>query len=311
MTNPVLYDQPGPRSRWAARIVGAVALVAVAVAVYLLVYRPLEANGQFTMRKWGPLIDPDNRNFVRLWRRLGQGLWATFRAAVGAIIASLIGGTLLAVLRVQFQHLRRRRFGGNVALQALAKGYNGLLRANVEVLRGLPVIITIFFVARILPEFGIQFPTLWYIVIGLTLYNGVVIAEILRSGMTGLPGGQREAAEALGLSSFKTIRLILLPQSYRIMLPALISQIVVIFKDTSLGFLIGYEDLLQVSNQAILTLRNPIQLYFVVGVIFIVINYGLSKLATYVQRRLERSRGGAPAGPAPSTVSVGLGAATD
>jgi glutamate transport system permease protein len=184
---------------------------------------------------------------------------------------------------------------------------NAITRVFVEFFRGLPVVITIYFVARGLPDFGVDFDTLWYLVIGLALYNSVVIAEVLRSGMSGLPGGQHEAAAALGLSSFKTIRLILLPQSFRIMLPALISQIVVIFKDTSLAALISYEDLLAFGGYIYNALNNPIQVLVVIAVIFIVINYALSKLAEYLQRRIARGRrspGPAPA-PPPSTMADG------
>jgi glutamate transport system permease protein len=304
MSETILYDKPGPRTRRTTLIVSIVAGLAVIAALYFFVYVPLDEHGQFTMRKWGPLIDPENRYFTLLWKRLWTGVLATLSAAGLAIVASLTVGTVLAVLRVQFQHLRRRRFGNqgraaSVALQALTKGSNGWLRGYVEVARGLPVIITIFFVSRVLPEFGLDFFTLWYLVIGLAIYNGVVIAEILRSGMTGLPGGQREAASALGFSSFKTIRLILLPQAFRIMLPALISQLVVVVKDTSLGFLISYEDLLQITTQAINNLNNPIQLYTAIAVIFILINYTLSKLAVYAERRVARGRK-TVAGPAPT-----------
>jgi glutamate transport system permease protein len=166
------------------------------------------------------------------------------------------------------------------------------------------VVITIFFVARGLPQFGLSFDNvLWYLVIGLTIYNMVVIAEILRSGMEGLPRGQREAAASIGLSPLQTTRLILLPQAFRIMLPALISQLVVVLKDTSLGgIIVGYDELLNVARQAIQLLNNPIQLYFVIGVFFIAVNYGLSKLAIYVQRRL--SRRGYSAGAVPVTALV-------
>jgi glutamate transport system permease protein len=96
----------------------------------------------------------------------------------------------------------------------------------------------------------------------------------------------------MGLSPFQTTRMILLPQAFRIMLPALISQLVVVLKDTSLGFIISYEEVLRVSTQIIQALDepNPIQTYAVVGTIYILVNYALSKLAEYVQRRLARGR---------------------
>ena len=294
-TSSVLYDAPGPRTRRITLWVSLVAALAIVAAAYFWIYRPLDEHGQFTMRKWGPLVDPDHPRFEALWGRLFEGLGNTLLAAVLAIVSSLLFGTALAVLRVELRSLRRRRYAGiappvALGLRGLTWTLNGITRVCVEVFRGLPVVITIFFVGRGLPEFGLDFPVMWYVVIGLTIYNGVVIAEILRSGMTGLPGGQAEAASALGLSPMQTTRLILLPQAYRIMLPSLISQMVVILKDTSLGFLLGYADLLNVANQAINLLNNPIQLYFVVGVIFLAINYVLSKLAEYTQRRLAARR---------------------
>jgi glutamate transport system permease protein len=305
-TSSVLYDAPGPRTRAITYLVSVVVAVGIVAAVYYLIYLPLDRNGQFTLAKWGPLLDQNNKNFVPLWKRIGQGLQNTLVAAVLAIVLSLIVGTSLAVLRVQLQQLRRRRYVGLNAgaawvLRALTWLLNAITRFCVEVFRGLPVVITIFFVARGLPQWGLDFSTLWFIVIGLTIYNGVVIGEILRSGMSGLPGGQREAAMSVGLSPLQSVRLILLPQSYRIMLPAIISQMVVVLKDTSLGILIGFDDVLNVARQAINLLRNPIQLYFVIGVIFIIVNYTLSKLAQYVQRRLARGR---PAPPMPAAVAA-------
>lgn len=292
----VLYDAPGPRARrltWIGSIVAVVVAVAVA---WLFVYRPLEEKGQFTLQLWGPLIDPDNQYFDLLWERLGEGLLATMRAAVFAIIFSFIFGLVLAVIRIQLKHLMRRRyptlpFAARLGLRTGGYVLNGLTRVCVEVLRGTPVVITIFFAAHVLPEFGLTFTDVaWYLVIGLTAYNGIVIAEIVRSGMEGLPKGQGEAATALGLSSFQTTRLVLLPQAARIMLPALISQLVVVVKDTSLGFIIPYMELLNTGKLAILNLQNPIQMYFVIGLIFLIINYALSRLADWTQRRLSRAR---------------------
>ncbi|MFU8850500.1 amino acid ABC transporter permease [Micromonospora sp. SL1-18] len=291
----VLYDIPGPRQRRITLISSLVAAVVLLVGAYFLIYRPLADKGQFSMELWGSLIDPANENFSLVWHRIGIGLKNTLIAAALAILSSLVVGTLLAVLRIQLKSLLRRRFTGLAApvaylLRGLSLLLSAVTRVSVEVFRGLPVVITIFFVARGFPAFGVMFDNLWYLVIGLTIYNGVVIAEILRSGMEGLPGGQAEAAAAIGLSPLQVTRMILLPQAFRIMLPALISQLVVVLKDTSLGFIISYEETLNIGKQIIGVLGNPIQVYVVIAVLFIAVNYSLSKLAQYVQHRLSRGR---------------------
>jgi glutamate transport system permease protein len=320
----VLYDAPGPRARRITIIGSIVAAALLLVGAYFFVYRPLDAKGQFSMELWGPLIDPSNEYFVPVWKRLGEGFKATLIAAALAIASSLVLGTGLAILRVQLKALLKRRFTGASAvvalpLRALSAALAGVSRFFVEVFRGMPVVITIFFVSVLLPDIGVNLGSaLWYLVVGLTLYNMVVIGEILRSGMEGLPGGQREAAEALGLSTAQTILTVLLPQSFRIMLPALIGQLVVVLKDTSLGFIISYEEVLRVSSQIIQALDPPntIQVYTVVGVIYILLNYSLSKLAQYTQKRMARGRkvaktpaGAPPAAPLPAgtTVDSGVG----
>jgi glutamate transport system permease protein len=319
----VLYDAPGPRARRTTLIVSIVAAVLAVVGAYFLIYKPLKANGQLSMELWGPLIDPGNENFEQLWKRLGQGFKATIIAAVLAIICSLLFGTALAILRVQLRSVHTVP-----GVQILISVLNWITRICVEVFRGIPVVITIFFVWVGLNQLGAKDVTiplsriglddltisylLYSLVIGLTIYNGVVIGEILRSGMEGLPRGQREAADAIGLSTFQTIRLVLLPQAYRIMLPALISQLVVVLKDTSLGFIITYEEILRVAGQTVQVLGNGIQTYVVIGAIYITVNYALSKLAEYTQRRMARGRkaprqpGGAIAQPPAS-----LGADTE
>jgi glutamate transport system permease protein len=297
----VLYDAPGPKARRLTVIVSIVAAVLAAAGIYWFIYRPLDRNGHLSMELWGPLIDPGNENFEQLWERLGAGFRATITAAVLAIVCSLLLGTGLAILRVQLRSVRT-----NPGAQILISILNWVTRICVEVFRGIPVVITIFFVWVFLSKIGasdlrvplnwiglddLVIPSLLYsLVLGLTIYNGVVIGEILRSGMEGLPRGQREAADAIGLSTFQSIRLVLLPQAFRIMLPALISQLVVVLKDTSLGFIITYEEILRVAGQTIQFLGNGIQTYVVVGAIYITLNYALSKLAEYTQRRMARAR---------------------
>jgi glutamate transport system permease protein len=309
----VLYDVPGPRQRRLTVIFSIVTALVLLAGAYFLIYRPLSDKGQLSMDLWGPLIDPGNENFTQVWERISIGARHTLLAAVLAIISSLIIGTLLAMLRLQLKELSRRRFTGlatpvSLLLRGLSVALAAITRVCVEVFRGLPVVITIFFVARGFPEFGITMGTVWYLVIGLTVYNAVVIAEILRSGMEGLPPGQREAAASLGLSPLQTTRMILLPQAYRIMLPALISQLVVVLKDTSLGFIISYEELLNIGKQIIGVLGNPIQVYVVIAVLFITVNYSLSKLAQYIQRRLARGRKTAAVAVQPPAMVAGTSA---
>lgn len=272
MTSSVLYDQPGPRQRRRV-VLGSVVAGVVVLAVALLVVLRLNASGEFAADKWGPLVLPSDDKFAAVWNLLGQALVNTLLAAVLAVVFSLVLGTFLAVSRI-----------------TSARWYRWAIIGLIELLRGIPVVLTIFFAARVLPELGVDLPTLWFLVIGLTAYNMVIIAEIVRAGIASLPRGQREAGESLGLNRWQVLSTILLPQAFRAMLPALISQLVVVLKDTSLGFIISYQEFVRTAGILVQNLSNPIQTYIVVAVIFIAINYALSKLAVYVERRLSRSR---------------------
>ncbi|WP_424185146.1 amino acid ABC transporter permease [Actinokineospora sp. G85] len=268
----VLYDIPGPRARRRTLVFSLIAGVGL-LAVLALVGLRLSDQGQFEAEKWAPLFDPTTDEFPLVWERIGRALGANMAAAALAMVFSLVIGTLLAITRV-----------------TSAAWYRWLVVGVIEFLRGVPVVIAIFFAARVLPTLGADMDPLWYLVIGLTLYNSVVIAEIVRAGINSLPRGQKEAAESLGLTRGQTLRLVLLPQAFRAMLPALISQLVVIVKDTSLGFIISYEELVRVAGQLKEVLYNPIQMYLLIAVIFIVINYALSRLAVYTERRLSQGK---------------------
>jgi len=273
----VLYDEPGPRARRRA-LIGTVIASLLLLGLLGLVVKRLADAGQFSMELWGPLIDPNNEVFDQVWELLFDGLQATLIAAVLAIACSLVVGTMLGIARMMSGRWGRIPIIG-----------------FIELFRGLPVVITIFFVWRVLPEIGIDLDGLpggeglWFLVIGLTLYNSVIIAEIVRAGVASLPRGQREAALAVGLTEGQTMRSVLLPQAFRTMLPALISQLVVVLKDTSLAAVLGlYIELLRRGNLIALNLDNPIQVLFVVGLIYIAMNYMLSRAAVWAERRLSR-----------------------
>ena len=287
----VLYDAPGPRARRRAGIGGAIATVALLVVVGLVVKR-LADQGQFAGKLWGPIVNPSDESFPLVWKLLAKGVLATLTAAVLAITFSLVIGAVIGVARMMLGRWSRLPIVG-----------------VIELLRGLPVVITIYFASRVLPELGVNLTGmpggagLWFLVIGLTAYNSVIIAEIIRAGVASLPRGQSEAALAIGLTPGASMRLVLLPQAVRVMLPALISQLVVILKDTSLAAVLGlYTELLRQGNLIALNLGNPIQILFVVAVIFILINYGLSRIATWVDQRSLRRTQATPIDGVPAEV---------
>jgi glutamate transport system permease protein len=253
---------------------GWIATFVLLILIGLAVKR-LADQGQLSLALWGPILDPSNADFPLVWKLLGKGVLAPLTAATLAIFFSMLIGAAVGVARMM-----------------LGRSARMPIVALIELLRGLPVVITIYFASRVLPELGVDLSGmpggagLWFLVIGLTAYNCVIIAEILRAGVASLPSGQREAALAVGLTPWATMRLVLLPQAVRVMLPALISQLVVILKDTSLAAVLAlYTELLRQGNLIALNLHNPIQILSVVGVIFILINYSLSRLATWADQR--------------------------
>ena len=269
MSTAVLYDVQGPRAR---RRVLISSLVGVAVLLVLIGFaaKRLADNDQFAYEKYEPFFTEP-----LLYERLLEGLQNTLVAAAYALVLALLLGIVLA-----FGRLSHRWF---VRLPAVGV---------IEFFRGVPLLLLILGLFLAYPQVtGSRLPALWALVIGLTLYNGSVIAEIIRAGVLAIPKGQSEAALAMGLGRGQTLRLVLLPQAVRVMLPALISQLVVLLKDTSLGFVIGYAELLRISGRVVQTLDNPIQLYLVVALIYIAINSCLSALAGYLEGRQRRTVG--------------------
>ncbi|MGY2082154.1 amino acid ABC transporter permease [Blastococcus sp. SYSU DS0539] len=273
----VLFDAQGPRARRRTAIgtaVGALVLIALAVLVVLR----LAGQDQFSMDLWGPLINPGNENFELVWGVIGEGIVNTIKAAVVAMTLSVVIGTLIAVARLSLGRFAR------IPLIGL-----------VEVFRGLPVVVLVYLSVRALPDIGVDLrgwpggQVFWGLIIGLTAYNMVIFAEVVRAGIASLPRGQREAALATGLTNGQTMRIVLLPQAFRVMLPAIISQLVVVLKDTSLvTFVANYDELLSQGESIVRNLDNPIQTFTVVALLYIVINYALGRLAQWVQARQAR-----------------------
>jgi glutamate transport system permease protein len=263
----VLYDAPGPKARQRNRLFAVIGTALLAALVGFVIYR-FVVTGQFEAQMWEWIL------YTNIQLLLLDGLLNTLRAFALAAVLSLVFGAVFAAGRLSDHSWISRP-----------------ATAVVEFFRAVPLLILIFILYfGVSRGIGIDITAFSALVLGLMLYNGSVLAEIFRAGVVSLPRGQQEAAFALGMRKTQVMTNVLLPQALRLMLPTIISQLVVVLKDTSLGFIIGYEEVLRITTQVVQILDNQIQMYIVVGTIYILLNYGLSKLAGYAQRRLARGR---------------------
>jgi glutamate transport system permease protein len=264
-----LYDAVGPRGRRRIALGSAVGILAIAAVLGLAAAR-LASRDAFDAGLWRVLTQG------AVLRLIGRGLLATLRAAAIAMALSMLLGALLAIGRLSRRAWIARPVGG-----------------WVQLFRGLPLLLMILFVFLGLPQLGIQVSSLWALVIALTLYNSAVIGEIFRAGILSLPRGQTEAAYAVGLRRGQALRLVLIPQAVRRMLPALVSQLVTLLKDTSLGFVIGYTELLRNGRTGVEFLggKYSIPLYTGIAVVYIAVNAALSYTARLLDRSTRRRYG--------------------
>lgn len=280
----VLYDLPGPRGQARNRALGVLATAGIVALIGFIAYR-FWLTGQFEGRKWEWLLYKD------LQLQLVNALAATIRAFAAGALLALASGFVFAVARLS-EHAWLR-----------APAY-----AIVEFFRAIPLVVMIFFLFYAAPQAGVQLGVFWSLVVGLTLYNGSVLAEVIRAGVQSVPRGQREAAFTLGLRKNQVMRTVLLPQAVRAMLPAIVSQLVVLLKDTALGFLITYQELLFEARYlgSLAEFGRPIiPTALVIGVIYISLCVALSLLASYLESRNRRHRLSARTLPLPDAPNPG------
>lgn len=270
MSASVLFDTPGPRARVRNRIISGVTVAFVAVVVWAIVSR-LADKGQLTAAKWRPFLTGD------LWKTyVLPGIAGTLTAAAVSIVLALILGLLLGVGRM-----------------SPAKPLRWVCTVIIEFFRAVPVLIMMIFAYFLFALYDV-FPSkqlaLAGVVTGLTLYNGAVIAEIVRTGVGALPRGQAEAAASLGMSWGQTMRAVLLPQAITSMLPVLVSQLVVALKDTAIGYQITFLEMVRQGTVIGSTYGNYVPALIVIAVLMISLNFALSAAATRLESRLRRSK---------------------
>lgn len=256
-----LYEEPGPKTRRKMLVGTALSLAALAALVAWVVYR-FWVTGQLAPKYW------ELFSWRTTWRYLFAGLEGTFAVALTAAVLSIILGMLLMLGRTS--HLRP---------------LSVMCAVLTNVLRGIPSLLFIYFFFFAMPNLGIKMPAFWMLCIPVTLAASGVLAEVFRAGVNAVPRGQTEAGLSIGLSRWKVKTKIVLPQAVRLVIPSLISQLVVVVKDTALAYVVSYPDLMQNAQVLRTNYDALVSTFLVVALIYIVINYLINKAAVLVSRR--------------------------
>ncbi|MFE3637613.1 amino acid ABC transporter permease [Streptomyces cellostaticus] len=269
----VLYDTPGPRAKRRNVLVSVVFFVLLAALAWWI-WQVLDDKNQLRWALWQPFTTS------QAWTTyLLPGLTNTLKAAALAMIIALPLGAVFGIARLS-DHRWVRSVAGVV----------------VEFFRAIPVLLLMLFANEFFSRYT-QVTSddrpFYAVVTGLVLYNASVLAEVVRAGILALPKGQTEAAYAIGLRKGQTMTSILLPQAVTAMLPAIVSQLVVIVKDTALGgVMLGFAELLSERGTLAANYANVIASFVVVAAIYIVLNFALTSFASWLEGRLRRSKRG-------------------
>ncbi|WP_327278886.1 MULTISPECIES: amino acid ABC transporter permease [unclassified Streptomyces] len=287
----VLYDTPGPKARSRNWVYTGIFLVVLALILWWALSLMAEKN-QLDADKWSPFVTDS-----QVWTTyLLPGLGETLKAGLIAMVIALPLGALLGIARLS-DHAWVRVPVGTV----------------VEFFRAIPVLMLMFFSSALYVMLGTvssDLRPLYAVVTGLVLYNASVIAEIVRAGILTLPRGQTDAAKAIGMRKGQIMTYVLVPQAVTAMLPALVSQLVVILKDTALGgAALGFADLMSMNRQISANYSNTIATMVVIALIYIAVNFALTTLASWLEGRLRKSQKGTGAVVAGDVAEVDAGGA--
>ncbi|NDZ77432.1 amino acid ABC transporter permease [Streptomyces sp. SID10853] len=286
MSASVLYDAPGPKAVVRNRIYSVLGSAAIVALIVVAVVR-LSSKGDLDGGMW------DIFNYSGIRTNIADAVVATLKAFALGAAGSLVLGVVLVVGRLSDHRPVR-----------------WVATAFIEVFRSIPLLITIYAIwVGFLTDYS-----MWALALGLAVYNGCVQAEVLRAGINSVPKGQREAAYALGMRKSQVVATVLMPQAVRAMLPTIISQLVVTLKDTSLGYIILYPELLATarliaSNTPVNGQYPYVSTIVVIGAIYLAMCLLLSALATWIEKRGRRAKTGIAVGPA--AVPPGVTGASD
>lgn len=256
-----LYEAPGPRTKRLTLIGTIISLALVCVGLALIV-RQFYVTGQLDAKYW------EFFGKWSTWRYLLEGFAGTLKVAAVAAAISLALGIVLM-------------FGRTSGIRPLEI----VCRVIIDFFRGVPSLLLIYFFYLVIPQYGIRLSSFWMITLPVALAASGVLAEVFRAGVNAVPKGQTEAALSIGLTPGKTMVKIVLPQALRIVVPSLISQLVVVVKDTTVAYVVSYPDLMQNGRVLITTHDAVVSVYLVTAVIYILVNFAINQLSIAMARR--------------------------
>ncbi|MEV7073041.1 amino acid ABC transporter permease [Streptomyces sp. NPDC093990] len=267
----VLYDTPGPRAK-RRNVLLSVVFTLLLLLLLWWVWQKMDDKNQLEWNLWEPFTTGEAWTTYLL-----PGLGNTLKAAAISMIIALPLGAVFGIARMS-DHAWVRGAAGTV----------------VEFFRAIPVLLLMLFANEFYvrsTDISSEQRPLYAVVTGLVLYNASVLAEVVRAGILSLPKGQTEAAYAVGLRKGQTMTNILLPQAVTAMLPAIVSQLVVIVKDTALGgVMLGFTELLNARQTLAANYANVIPSFIVVAIVYIIVNFLLTSFASWLEQRLRRSK---------------------
>lgn len=207
-----------------------------------------------------------------------DGLWFSVRLTIAATIGGMVLGTILALMRLS----------SNSAISSVAGAY-------VNLVRSIPLLMVIFWFFFLIPVAGqfitgsqrpIQVDPFWLSVVTFTLFEAAYFCEIVRSGISAIPKGQLNAAQAVGMTYRQTMTIVVLPQAFRIMMPMALTQMIILFQDTSLVYVLSIIDFLGAAGVIARRTGRLVEMYLFAAVVYFVICFLLSTLVRRLERRL-------------------------
>jgi glutamate transport system permease protein len=257
----VLFGDLGARAQAATRTASWIVVAALLVLAAGIVHR-FHAAGQFEGRLWEFFA------WKTTWTFLAKGLLGTLASAAAAAVIALTLGLVLLLGRLS--RLRLVRWPAV---------------AVIEFLRGVPTLLLIYVCFLVLPSVGIKLSAYWMLTLPVGLSTAAVVAEVYRAGVLAVPRGQTDAARALGLKEAQVFALVVFPQAFRFIVPALVAQLVIVVKDTTFGYVVTYGELMQNAKVLIANYRSLVPVYLAVAVLYCAVNYAISRASRRLARR--------------------------